>query len=154
MISALSFNIHIHFLCLTTLLFSKMFGKSYVVQRLWVHLAVPPGPLHALNHGYGNVFFVRDELNFQSSHQTLYETGRNEFVKKQRNLRKFKFIWWFLHLTILLIVGLFICLLVAVVIVVVILVAEDYIWTLESVRMYQEAGKNHIMKSFIICFPN
>jgi hypothetical protein len=50
---------------------------------------------------------------------------------------------------------LFACLLVAVVIVVVVvLVAEEYIWTLESVRKFQEAGKNHIMKSFIICFPN
>jgi hypothetical protein len=39
-------------------------------------------------------------------------------------------------------------------VVVVVLVAEEYIWTLESVRKYQEAGKSHIMKSFIICFPN
>lgn len=43
---------------------------------------------------------------------------------------------------------------VIVVVLVVELVAEEYIWTLESVKKYQEAGKNDIMKSFIICFPN
>jgi len=43
---------------------------------------------------------------------------------------------------------------VVVVVIVVILVTEKFIWTLESVKKYQEAGKNHIMKSFIICFPH
>jgi hypothetical protein len=30
----------------------------------------------------GNVFFVSEELNCQSSHQPLYASGRNGFVKK------------------------------------------------------------------------